>query len=751
MKSPAHPDDEAARLRALASYELLDTPPEPAFDGLTRLAARIAEVPIALMSLVDADRQWFKSRYGLDAPETARELSFCGHVVADDAPLVVADTHCDERFADNPLVTGEPGVRFYAGFPLRSAEGHVLGTLCAIDRRPRDLDPGQLEALELLAAQATAQLELRRSNLRLRGSARRFRAVVDASLDAIVLWDADRRVIHANPATAGVLGFSPRELVGRGVREALPFLGGAPREVGSAGMREVEAVRKDGARFPAEVAEGEYEVDGARCFVGMVRDLSERKQSERAQGELLSTISHELRTPLTSIRGVLGLLAGGALGGIGDDAREFVGIALTNCDRVVRLVNDILDIERVESRGVAFEFVAIELRRAVAAALAANSAYAAASEVRLAVVSDIPAGEVVVDADRLGQVFTNLLSNAVKFSPAGAAVELSAAARDDVVRIEVRDHGAGVPPGFAERLFRRFSQAARVTGAPRGGSGLGLAISKALVEQMRGQIGYAPAEGGGSIFFFELPLLHAVAAAPTAGAPLALVCADEPAAWGSLAALAGSAGFVAHVAPTSERTRRLCAANRYDAVVLDLALGDGGAAARLWELRAAEVTRVQPIVVVSTREAEEPSAILVRDLVVKPFDRRRVIAAIDAAARASGGAHRRLLCAVDDPEAERAVQEALPASWTAIAAGSAAEAVAALGVAAFDVALLDLSLPGGGVEEVISALGAAQAIVFARDSPAELCRRLRAALLRSRAGAAGVRERLAAIAARAEA
>lgn len=138
VRPPSIPSNETERLRALADYEILDTDPETQFDALTKLAAIVLGVPIALVSLVDANRQWFKSRFGLGATETTRDVSFCGYAVALDAPLIVPDAFCDERFADNPLVTGAPHVRFYAGVPLRSDDGFVLGTLCAIDQEPRE-------------------------------------------------------------------------------------------------------------------------------------------------------------------------------------------------------------------------------------------------------------------------------------------------------------------------------------------------------------------------------------------------------------------------------------------------------------------------------------------------------------------------------------------------------------------------------------------------------------------------------------
>lgn len=156
------PPNETERLAALARYCVLDTPAEPAFDRLVRLARALFDVPIALISLVDSDRQWFKARSGLDAEQTPRAVSFCGHAVAADELLVVPDAAADPRFSDNPLVTGGPFIRFYAGAPLRTRDGFALGTLCVIDRQPRaGLDPEQRQLLEDLAAIAVDELELR--------------------------------------------------------------------------------------------------------------------------------------------------------------------------------------------------------------------------------------------------------------------------------------------------------------------------------------------------------------------------------------------------------------------------------------------------------------------------------------------------------------------------------------------------------------------------------------------------------------
>lgn len=163
MIPPARPRDEASRQATLEAYRILDTPREAAYDDLVAIAVAVCDVPMAFVSLIDGDRQWFKAGVGLDDTETLRDLSFCGHtLMAPDRLLVINDTHVDPRFADHPMVVGPTGVRFYAGAPLRVRDGSALGAFCVLDQRPRELAPAQLAALEALSRQASRLLELHR-------------------------------------------------------------------------------------------------------------------------------------------------------------------------------------------------------------------------------------------------------------------------------------------------------------------------------------------------------------------------------------------------------------------------------------------------------------------------------------------------------------------------------------------------------------------------------------------------------------
>lgn len=224
MITPPIPANEDERLYALARYDVLDSPPEESFDALTKLAAELLGVPIALVSIIDAKRQWFKSRYGLEAPETPRELSFCGHVVAINAPLVVPDSLLDERFFDNPLVTGQPVVRSYAGMPLRTKDGFVLGTLCAIDHKPRDFSEKEQEILKTLSDQVIAHLELRSQNQSLRLSQIRtlsYQQFFNLSLDLLCTVDSKFYFLSLNPVWERTLGWTIKELQARPLTELI--------------------------------------------------------------------------------------------------------------------------------------------------------------------------------------------------------------------------------------------------------------------------------------------------------------------------------------------------------------------------------------------------------------------------------------------------------------------------------------------------------------------------------------------------
>jgi PAS domain S-box-containing protein len=216
---PPQPKNEKRRLEVLWQYDVLDTPAESAFDDLAELAAEICRAPIAIITFVDEQRQWFKARIGLDASETSREISFCGHAILGSDLLIVPDATKDKRFAQNPMVTGEPKIRFYAGAPLINPDGHALGTICVIDKAPRELSSAQQHSLRILARHVVALLELRRKAAQPESETRRivkgkYQKIFDNALVGIFRTSPEGQYLEANPAIARILGYdSPQEVV----------------------------------------------------------------------------------------------------------------------------------------------------------------------------------------------------------------------------------------------------------------------------------------------------------------------------------------------------------------------------------------------------------------------------------------------------------------------------------------------------------------------------------------------------------
>ena len=225
MQRAPLPDDEMSRLAELQRYAILDTESEQTFDDLTTLAAQICGTPLAVISLIDSERQWFKAKVGIDASETSRDIAFCAHTILQRDLFEVADTLQDPRFVDNPLVTKNPFIRFYAGIPLITSGRYALGTLCVIDRVPRQLSPDQQKALMALARQATSLLELRLHQIQLekttiaaeqsRLTQTKLSFAMDHSIDGMALLDREGRYTYMNQAHAELYGYEPTDLLGQ--------------------------------------------------------------------------------------------------------------------------------------------------------------------------------------------------------------------------------------------------------------------------------------------------------------------------------------------------------------------------------------------------------------------------------------------------------------------------------------------------------------------------------------------------------
>ncbi len=394
-----------------------------------------------------------------------------------------------------------------------------------LDARVR-IEKGDDETVtELASAFITMQDAVKTREQRLHEARARIEAIVDSASSAIIMVDAHGKIIQANRATSSLFGYEASALQGQALSrltddsyvDSLFETSEGAEIIGK--PREILAKRRDGKTFPAEISVNKVQISGG-SFVVMLTDLSERKRYEdlenqlkleRIKGEFVSTVSHELRTPLTSINGSLALLRSDRLGMMPANAKPLVNIAYSNSERLMRLINDILDMEKIKSGTLSFVFEELDVARLLYEAARSNAAYAEQLDVKIKV-ARVPQGILVMgDPDRIAQALANLISNAAKFSPKGGSIVLAAKKKDGWVRISVADKGEGIPEEFRDRVFSRFAQADSTDARQKGGSGLGLSITKAIAEAHSGKVGFTTAIGKGTTFFIDLPIVTSAA------------------------------------------------------------------------------------------------------------------------------------------------------------------------------------------------------------------------------------------------
>ncbi len=346
----------------------------------------------------------------------------------------------------------------------------------------------------------------------------RMRAIVDTAPDGIVTVNSDGTIESMNPALERMLGFAKEDLLGEDVNKILPSLlaGGdgngkeSPLRTGERRVfgvgREFFGIRKDGDKVPVEVSLSVINLGNQQILTGIVRDITERREAEQRVKDFYSTVSHELRTPLTAIRTALGIMENSFLEDLGSKAKPVLDIASKEADRLIRLINDILDIRKIEAGKLDLKLRKLEPQAIIDRAV--SSIESLTHETMVSVEKNLqPTAAVLADEDRLQQVLTNLLSNAIKWSPEKGLVTISVRENAGKCRFEVGDQGPGIPEDEIDKLFGRFQQVSSRDDRSRGGTGLGLAIAKAIVEQHGGEIGVDLGNGKeGSIFWFELPL-----------------------------------------------------------------------------------------------------------------------------------------------------------------------------------------------------------------------------------------------------
>ena len=534
---------EAARLAALLSHHILDTPPEQAFDDLVELAAAVCDTPVAAIAFVDGHRSWLKAKHGIDLSELPRDAALSAEALRHDDLFVVPDVTKDARYRGSPIVSH--GFRFFAGMPLVSPEGHALGTVCVLDVMPRELSATQKDALRAIARQVMSQLELRRVSQAESSAELKFRRLVEQLPGAVYIeYLGDSSASYFSPQIERLTGYSPDEWASEAdffsqvlhPEDRDRVLGSFARAHATREPIQIEyrVKTKDGrvVWIQDDAAVARDDQGQPQYFQGLMTDITERRaltaerdglleqlrdQNERLldvdrmKDELLAMVSHELRTPLTSILGYLELVRDDHT--LTAEQSTYLGIVDNNAQRLLTLVSDLLFVAQAQAGPVLLEHDPVALDGVVERAVVAARPAAVSRGVDLTL---HPSGgaAVIGDAQRLGQVMDNLLSNAVKFTPAGGSVAVRLLTSGERVLIEVADTGMGMADADQEALFTRFYRTESARKSAIQGTGLGLSIVKAIVEAHDGEITVDSAPSEGTTFRVFLPKAPSLTVVP---------------------------------------------------------------------------------------------------------------------------------------------------------------------------------------------------------------------------------------------
>lgn len=588
--------------------------------------------------------------------------------------------------------------------------------------------------------------------------------ILDNISDAIVTIDA-KGIIHSmNGTVEDMFGYSESELIGSNVNILMgePYhdmhdsyinnylTTGQIKVLGR--PRELEAQRKNGEIFEIELFVHDIGVDNEHRFLGIIRDISERKHMDRVKSEFVSTVSHELRTPLTSIKGALGMINSGVLGQLPDKVKRMVELAHNNTERLILLVNDLLDMEKIQAGKINLKMERVNLTALVKESIIMNQTYASSLKVNLVLEDSPPDYFIVADANRMSQVMANLISNAAKYSPANDVVRINIVADDDFIKVSVSDNGAGIPPEYHNKIFQKFSQLDASDSRQKGGTGLGLNITKAIVEHHGGRIDFFSEINKGATFFFKLPVWqpqqeipHPVAtiATPKVRKKIAggiLVVEDDADIAKLLALMLEQQSFLVTTCGTAEQAKQLLLTESFDLMTVDIRLPGQDGLSLIKELRGCEATKKLPIIIVSAeagiaKQNNVTSGLRVLDWIEKPIDQQRLLNSVNLSVKGMEK-HSKILYIEDDADLAKMMATLLGDNMIVISAETLNKAKQLLSEEIFDLVILDVGLPDGTGLEILpllqEQLSQAPVVIFSGEIiTAEVVNKVDAALIKS--------------------
>lgn len=598
-------------------------------------------------------------------------------------------------------------------FPLMVDTG-VIGVVEFFFRDIREPDDNLLSLMGSISTQIGQFIERRKAEGAWKKSEARSRSIIENMLAGVMVVDPSGKIESVNPACERIFAESAENLIGTNLINLFPAFPGEDPESFIHGLqvtaysrvRELEAERKTGETFPIELSMNDLDMQGQERFLVSIRDISERREVDRLKKEFVSIVSHELRTPLTAIRGSLSLLAGGALGELGEDADEVVSIAERNTIRLIGLINDILDLEKLESGQLEMHFSPTQLSSVVERA--AETVRPLCYEHNIKLDTGSTNALIIADGDRLVQVVVNLISNAVKFSPDGSTIKVAIREEPNWVEVRITDQGRGVPERFRQAIFERFQQVEASDSREKGGTGLGLAICKTIVERHHGTIGVEGAEKGGSTFWFRIPLQHARKVGDDDSLSVRiLICHPNIDTTRSLEATLQKAGYSVLVSHSEQEALDLLEQNKVALLVVDLGAVESQSAegSFLTTIRSKPQFATMPIVLIADEVVILPEFLSEHLAVVlaKPVDERELLNVISRYCKASVGVD--VLLVDDDQELLSLMRKQLQKEGIAVrAATTGRQAIEKARENTPGLLVLDIGLPDGDGFDVVGAL-----------------------------------------------
>lgn len=552
-------------------------------------------------------------------------------------------------------------------------------------------------------------------------------AIVEYTDEAIVSKTLEGEITSWNAAAERLYGYKTAEIIGKSIAILFPEnhldefskIQKKLKKGEAVHFLETERKHKDGHIIPVSVTISPIKNKKGKTIsaCSIARDITQWQQVQKMKNEFVSIVSHELRTPLTSVQGSLSLLVGGAAGDLPEKAKKLLQIGKQNTERLIRLINDILDVAKIEAGRMDLKIETLDIESLVNESISANQAFADQFGITLKI-REHKSALVNVDHDRLLQVITNLLSNAIKFSLPEETVDVSITKHQNVVRVSITNKGSGISEEFQAMIFDKFSQSKDTASLNRSGAGLGLNISKEIIERMHGTIGFTSEKNKETTFFFELPsaTMPSVKTRIFEKIPLVLICQDDINTSYTLKEFLEKNGFAVIIASSAKNAKSALKENHVDALVLDLMLPDSDGITFIKELRTQYTAQELPIIATSmTSESKSElngNAFSILDWIEKPINLDRLLKNIQLIKKHIATKTPSILFIEDEIDLIEVTANLLQNEATIVGATTLREAREEIETKTFDLIILDLLLPDGSGVDLFTEIKNTPIIVF---------------------------------------